>query len=298
MFKATAAAAILGFCSYATLAAPAGTAAGSSQTAPTATATATAAYAGDATYAPSVTYVQSAAAISTSAPDTNAGASADAGTGTPDLLAGLSKTQRILLSDARVDAFNDVLQDDKDFVFDFIDKKTGGPGEGGEIVPANRKTFPALTNTGIGMAVGFLGPCGFNTPHIHPRATELLVVIKGEIVSEMVIENGVNNAQKGPRNIINKLTELQMTPYYQGAIHTQFNPSCDATVFIAPQSSEDFGTNTVAQAFFALQDKTIDATFGNQIDGADIDKYRDFLSVNVAKGVEECLAACKIPKRK
>lgn len=57
---------------------------------------------------------------------------------------GLSKTQQILLSDTRADAFNKVLTNDReDFVFDFNAKRvTSPPGDGGEIVTANRKTFP------------------------------------------------------------------------------------------------------------------------------------------------------------
>jgi hypothetical protein len=46
-----------------------------------------------------------------------------------------------------------LLPEDKDFVFDF-NKPQANPGKGGEIVAANRKTFPALVSTGSGIAVG------------------------------------------------------------------------------------------------------------------------------------------------
>ncbi|KAI1470243.1 RmlC-like cupin domain-containing protein [Daldinia caldariorum] len=210
---------------------------------------------------------------------------------------GLSKVQQILLSDTRADAVNNVLKDDADLVFDFNKARKFGPGKGGEIVTANRKAFPALADTGIGMAVGFLGPCGFNTPHVHNRATELLVVTKGKVVSEMVVENGVEDADKKPRDITNTIEELQATPYFMGALHTQFNPTCDDVTFIAPLSSDDFGANTIAQAYFALGDDTIRAAAGNSIDGADVDKFRGLLSTNVALGVEQCLKACGIAKR-
>lgn len=189
-----------------------------------------------------------------------------------------------------------MLKDDKDFLFDFNTARKFGPGAGGEIVQATRKAFPALTGTGIGMAVGFLGPCGFNTPHVHNRATELLIVTKGTVVSEMVVENGVENEAKQPRNVMNTLTELQATPYYMGALHTQFNPTCDNVTFVAPLSSDDFGANTIAQAYFALEDDTIRAAAGNHVSGADVDKFRQFISTNVALGVEKCLMDCKIPK--
>lgn len=68
------------------------------------------------------------------------------------------------------------------------------------------------------MAVGFIKPCGFNTPHIHNRATELLIVTKGQLVSEMVVENTVVDAENQPRNIRNTIEEYQMTLFFQGAI--------------------------------------------------------------------------------
>ncbi|CAJ2512929.1 Uu.00g010480.m01.CDS01 [Anthostomella pinea] len=245
-------------------------------------------------YSNSVTYQQAEQATdsSSTAADT---AMATGPPSTPTDL-GLTKTQQILLSDSRVDVFNNVLRENKDFVFDFNAKRKFGPGKGGEVVQANRKTFPAITDTAIGMAVGFLGPCGFNTPHVHPRATEFLIVTKGRLVSEMFVENGVRNADGTPRNVINTIEELQATPYYQGALHSQFNPTCDNVTFIGPQSSDDFGANTMAQAFFALGDDTIAAVAGNSIDGAEIDKFRGMLSVNVAEGVQQCLDTC-FPKK-
>ncbi|KAI2621114.1 RmlC-like cupin domain-containing protein [Hypoxylon sp. NC1633] len=256
----------------------------------------------------SLSYTQSATTTQptvteTALPYTTAGGSPAATTavtttvGTGGALSGLSKVQQILLSDTRADAVNNVLKDDKDFVFDFNKARKFGPGKGGEIVQANRKAFPALTGTGIGMAVGFLGPCGFNTPHVHNRATELLIVTKGKVVSEMVIENGVENANKKPRDVMNTIEELQATPYFQGALHTQFNPTCEDVTFVAPLSAEDFGANTMAQAYFSLSDDTIRAAAGNAIDGADVDKFRGLLSTNVALGVEQCLKTCKISKR-
>ncbi|KAK6958055.1 hypothetical protein Daesc_000848 [Daldinia eschscholtzii] len=248
-------------------------------------------------YSTSLSYTQSTSSTEKAEASATGNAPAPTGAGSPATPTGLSKVQQILLSDTRVDAINNVLKDDADFVFDFNKARKFGPGEGGEVVTANRKAFPALTGTGIGMAVGFLGPCGFNTPHVHNRATELLIVTKGKVVSEMVVENGVENADKKPRDIMNTIEELQATPYFMGALHTQFNPTCDDVVFIAPLSSEDFGANTIAQAYFSLEDDTIRAAAGNHIDGADVDKFRGIISTNVALGVEQCLKTCGIAKR-
>jgi hypothetical protein len=195
--------------------------------------------------------------------------------------------------------FNKVLTKDSDFVFNFEDAQKHGPGKGGEVVPANRVTFPALTNTGLGAAVAFLGPCGFNTPHVHPRATELAVVIEGTIVASMFPENGVNLTDGTPREILNTLNKFDTTVFYQGSVHSQFNPTCEPATFVAALSSEDFGTGQVAQELFAASNlNATAAVFGNTIDGAYVETLRDSIPPSVANGVSECLAMCGIPKRR
>lgn len=223
--------------------------------------------------------------ISTAAPPQ---ASGDAG--------GLSLTARLTLADTAADRFA-LLPDDKQFVFDF-NQKQSNPGRGGEIIAANRKTFPALVGTGTGMAVARIGPCGMNTLHVHPRGSELQIVVKGRFITEMVPENGVNDANGRPRLIRNTVNTYQMTVFYQGSIHMQYNPDCDDVIFVSGFSSEDFGTGQIANETFALTDNVISATFGQMIKGADIDKIRAAIPKNIALGVEECLTKCKIPKNK
>ncbi|KAI0882745.1 RmlC-like cupin domain-containing protein [Annulohypoxylon maeteangense] len=316
MLKAGTVAAILAFCSV-SAAAPAswgsdswGSTGSGSYTTPPAWETATGGSSHEtataSSYYTSLSYAHNSPSHSTEAASASATGSAAGSASTtvaastvvsaPSTPTGLSKVQQILLSDTRADAVNNVLTSNSDFIFDFNKARKGGKSS--EIVQANRKAFPALTGTGIGMAVGFLGPCGFNTPHVHNRATEFLIVTKGKIVSEMVIENGVNNAKGTPRDITNTVEELQATPYFMGALHTQYNPTCKDVTFVAPLSNEDFGANTIAQAYLALKDETIAGALGNVIDGADIDKFRSLLSSNVTIGVEQCLKTCGISKRK
>ncbi|KAK4210747.1 spherulin-1B [Rhypophila decipiens] len=206
----------------------------------------------------------------------------------------LSLTQQLFIADTAVDRFA-LLPDDKQFLFDF-NQKQANPGAGGEIIAANRKAFPALVGTGAGMAVGRLNACGMNTLHVHPRSAELQIVVQGRIVTEMVPENGVNDANGKRRVIRNEVGPFQMTPFYQGSVHTQFNPDCDPAVFIAAFPAEDFGTGQIADETFALSDDVIAATFGQSIAGADIDKVRQAIPINVALGVDECLKKCGIPK--
>ena len=207
--------------------------------------------------------------------------------------AGPSLTQQLFLADTAAARFA-LLPVDTDFLFDFNNPALKGKGgKGGDLIAANRASFPALVGTGSGMAVGFLGPCGFNTPHVHPRGTELQIVISGQIKTEMVPENGVLNANGTRRVISNTVNQFQMQPFYQGSVHTQFNPSCtENATFVASFNSEDFGAGQVPDELFAMTDNVLAAAFGQAVDAADLEKFRAAIPVSIAKGVEECLASC------
>lgn len=165
-------------------------------------------------------------------------------------------------------------------------------GMGGHTVKADRKDFPALIGNGVSMTLGFIGPCGFNTPHTHPRSAEINVVVQGSLGTEYVLENGAPLI----RNILN---QYQMTVFPQGAIHTEWNPECNNAVFVAGFASEDPGVQQSAQRLFDLDDDLLVADFASDFtfDGRDVDQFRNLIPANVAKGVESCLAKCGISKR-
>lgn len=208
---------------------------------------------------------------------------------------GLSLTQKLFLADSAADRFA-LLPNDKDFIFDF-NKPQDNPGKGGEIVGSNRKNFPALVSTGASMAVGRVGPCGLNTFHVHPRSVELQIVTEGRLITEMVPENGVNDKDGKRRVIRTELKPYMMTPFYQGSVHTQFNPDCGNATFVAAFANEEAGTGQIADETFAFSDDLISAAFGGIFDGAEIDKIRAAIPKSIARGVDECLAKCHIPRR-
>lgn len=235
----------------------------------------------------------------------------------------LSLTAQLFLADTAVDRFT-LLKDDTDFVFDFNSPALKGQGgKDGDVIAANRKTFPALVGTGAGMAVGFMDGCSFNTPHVHPRSVELQIVTQGRLMTEMVPENGVFNtpglASSGRRVIKNEVAVNQVQPFYQGSIHTQFNPDCTPVrmprpqlerrglestadhstqaTFVAAFTSEDFGTGQVADEFASFSSAVVSDSLGNFISGADVDKFKGAIPVSVAAGVEQCMQKCGMAKR-
>lgn len=63
--------------------------------------------------------------------------------------------------------------------------------QGGKTVAATRTNFAAIVGHGVAMTVGFIGPCGINLPHTHPRATEINFIVSGQFMAGFFQENGV-----------------------------------------------------------------------------------------------------------
>jgi len=135
------------------------------------------------------------------------------------------------------------------------------------------------------MTVGVMGPCGANSPHIHPRATELQIVVEGgPIYTEMIMENGA-------RVVKNNVSLGMATIFPEGSIHFQQNMACEPTVFIASFDNVDPGTSSIAQNFFALDQGVVDATLGEI--GVSVLDHLD-LPTNFILGAQECLDRCNI----
>lgn len=184
-------------------------------------------------------------------------------------------------------------------VFDFEERARPNPGaRGGALAASDVSTFPILAELGISNTLGFLEPCGMNTAHVHPRATEYYVVAEGKISTGMILENGLLAPGKGTGEIRTELEKFQGTVFPQGSIHYQFNSGCERAVFVASLNSENPGTNQIAQGFFNLDGDVVAATLGfpESIDGRDIEAFRSQIPANLALGVETCLRECGIDK--
>jgi len=181
------------------------------------------------------------------------------------------------------------LLNDTDFVFDFFHPNASaitGTGLDGKIVTAKRDTMPALTDNGIALSVGYLGPCGLNTPHIHPRATEFNFAVNGTLRTGFIQENDA-------RFIMNTVYPGQAALFPQGAIHFEMNLGCEPIIFVAAFSFEDPGTTSLANNFLNLPDDIVSATLG-QIGVQNVDGLAAAVPKNVVFGVEQCLKMCNL----
>ncbi|KAL1595050.1 hypothetical protein SLS60_009736 [Paraconiothyrium brasiliense] len=178
-------------------------------------------------------------------------------------------------------------------VFNFNGATPAKGALGGATKAANIETFPILTGLGISTTLGFLDACGINTPHVHPRATEFLTVVEGEVDFGYILENGLVAAGQNAE-VAGTLSKFQGTVFPQGSIHYQINNQCKPATFVAALNNEDPGTSQVAQNFFGLNPDVVNATLGfpKTIDGKNIEQFRKYLPVNIAQSVDICLKKC------
>ncbi|KAF7362191.1 RmlC-like cupin [Mycena venus] len=187
-----------------------------------------------------------------------------------------------------VDRIN-LLPTDDEFEFDFFDPTKGATvGAGGKIVTANAATFPAVIGTGSAMAIGFLDACSMNTPHMHPRATEMQFSVNGTIRTGMITENNA-------RFIMTELPPGSMTIFPQGAVHFQVNDGCEPALFVASFNSEDPGVLQVAQRFLGLPPDIVGATLGD-LGVEEVAGLESMIPDNVAIATDDCLKRCGLKR--
>jgi len=208
---------------------------------------------------------------------------------------------KLLTEDTRVDRFTEIQAEiaagNFNLKFDFNPKANPIAANatqplGGQVDLANRKNFPLLTGLGISAAGIFFGPCGLNTPHIHPDATEMFTVVTdSNIETGFVLENGFVAEQR------TNLTLFQGTAFPMGSIHWQQNLDCSPAVAIAGLNSEDPGASSIAQNFLInTSGDIVDASLGfpKQIDANNFADFKKAIPVSLARGVEECLIRCNL----
>ncbi|EKM57835.1 uncharacterized protein PHACADRAFT_206707 [Phanerochaete carnosa HHB-10118-sp] len=191
-----------------------------------------------------------------------------------------------------------MLLNDSEFVFDFLHPASGRTtGAAGHTVEASSANFPAVVGNGMAMTIGFLGPCGINTPHTHPRATEFNFVVNGTLQAGLLVENGA-------RFVLNELSPGQAAIFPRGAIHFEFNNGCEDALFVAAFNNEDPGVQQVAQRFFGLPPDIVNIALGDigveQVAGLEAKASalapHHLIPDNIAFGADECLQRCGIKR--
>lgn len=127
--------------------------------------------------------------------------------------------------------------------------------------------------------------------HIHNRATELVLLIKGgPLQTSFVMEDGLTD----PFNATIGLYQAVIRP--QGSIHWEFNDNCHPAVFVAALSNEDPGVSRTAQNFFINPIDLVEGAMGYPkfLDGQTTNGIYQTLPRAFALGAQECLKRCGI----
>jgi hypothetical protein len=106
-----------------------------------------------------------------------------------------------------------------------------------------RPASGALGGASKAAVMFFLEPCGIETPHIHPRATEFIILVEGfSLQFGSVLENGLVKAGVN-QEITGTLNRLEATVFAQGSMHCQFSNACEKAVMVTGFKLDNPGTS-------------------------------------------------------
>ncbi|CAF3982548.1 unnamed protein product [Rotaria sp. Silwood2] len=144
--------------------------------------------------------------------------------------------------------------------------------------------FPALVNAGVALGVATIAPCGLIDPHMHPRATIIAYVIKGEFLTGFYLENGIDY-------VTSNVHEGQAIVIPQGAVHFELNTCCTPSVVLGAYSTEDPGLLSATAFIEQFPTKIVGAALGG-LSEKDVKAQVKALPDLPSQNVENCLRKC------
>ncbi|XP_020228444.1 rhicadhesin receptor isoform X1 [Cajanus cajan] len=131
-----------------------------------------------------------------------------------------------------------------DFFSNILAKPGGTPNTYGlSVTGANVEKVAGLNTLGVSLARIDFAPGGLNPPHTHPRATEIVFVLQGQL------EVGfITTANELMSMIIN---EGDIFVFPKGLVHFQNNNANVAAAVISAFNSQLPGTQSIATTLFA-----------------------------------------------
>ena len=160
-----------------------------------------------------------------------------------------------------------------DFFFDGLAKPGATNNTMGSLVTtANVEKIPGLNTLGISMARIDYAPGGLNPPHTHPRATEIVFVLEGEL------EVGFITTANALLSKTIKKGEIFVFP--KGLVHFQQNNGKVPAAVIAAFNSQLPGTQSIAVTLFTASPPVPDnvLTKAFQIGTKEVDKIKEKLA--------------------
>lgn len=161
----------------------------------------------------------------------------------------------------------------EDFFFSGLSKPGSTNTTMGSIVTgANVEKIPGLNTLGVSMGRIDFAPGGLNPPHTHPRATEMIFVLYGELDVGFITTSNKLIAKhiKGGENFV----------FPRGLVHFQKNNGDQPAAVITAFNSQLPGTQSIAATLFTstppVPDHVLTKAF--QVGTKQVEKIRDRLS--------------------
>ncbi|KAK1292319.1 Germin-like protein subfamily 2 member 4 [Acorus calamus] len=131
-----------------------------------------------------------------------------------------------------------------DFFYDGLASPGATNNTMGSLVkPANVEKIPGLNTLGVSLSRVDYAPGGLNPPHTHPRATEIVFVLEGEIEVGFITTANV---------LISKtIKKGEVFVFPRGLVHFQKNNGDKPAAALAAFNSQFPGTQQMAAALFA-----------------------------------------------
>jgi quercetin dioxygenase-like cupin family protein len=117
-----------------------------------------------------------------------------------------------------------------------------GNAAGSAVTAANVGKLPGLNTLGVSMARIDYAPWGVNPPHVHPRATEMILVLQGTL--DVGFVTTVN------RLYARTVSKGQAFVFPRGLVHYQRNNGNTSAVAVSAFNSQLPGTQSVAETLF------------------------------------------------
>lgn len=143
---------------------------------------------------------------------------------------------------------------------------------GSLVTLANVMKIPGLNTLGVSMARIDYAPGGLNPPHTHPRATEIIFVLEGELDVGFITTANV----LVPKSL--KKGDVYVFP--KSLVHFQKNNGKVPAAVISAFNSQLQGTQVIATTLFAATPPVPDnvLTMAFQIGTKEVDKIKSKLA--------------------
>lgn len=162
---------------------------------------------------------------------------------------------------------------------DFITSALVKPGDAASrklkavVTPAFVPQFPGLNTQGVGVARIDFESGGLNAPHIHPRASEIFILVEGGPLLVGLITSTTNpNTNDPPNQQFNgTLYAGQAIVFPRGLVHFQKNIGPGKAFAIAAFNSQNPGVEQIGKVLFGASPYPIASDILEQALGLDAD---------------------------